>query len=240
MIPGFTYYELFKKNFQLDLLLVTGNEIFVSEIKGYRYDIYFDEDGVIYNSNHTKIDNPLEQVKVATAKFQRLLDQLGIKLKVRYNVIIATEDGVIYGLPKDKPFLLENQVKNYYTRIANSSTPPSDCIRNQVMQLLRFENDWSHRWPDMPVYSFNGMEKGLYFKCCGREVGEVSTRAKAVYCGRCQRKFKVLDLVVDALWDYRFLFHETPSVMRLYEWIGGRVGKKRMYRWNNKGYFNLE
>ena len=64
VIPGFTYYELFKKNFQLDLLLVTGNEIFVSEIKGYRYDIYFDEDGVIYNSNHTKIDDPLEQVKL--------------------------------------------------------------------------------------------------------------------------------------------------------------------------------
>lgn len=185
MIPGFTYYRFFKKNFQLDLLLVTRDEIIVSEIKGYRLDLHFDENGVIYNSNGTKIDDPLEQVRVATEKFQKLLDRLNIKLKIRYNVIIATEGGTIYGLPDDKPFLLQHQVKDYYTKLANSSAPPSDYTKNQIKQLLRYECDWSNRWPDMPPYSFNGMEKGLYFYCCGREVGELPPRTYEVTCDQC-------------------------------------------------------
>ena len=154
-------------------------------------------------------------------------------------MIIATEDGVIYGLPKDKPFLLENQVKNYYTRIANSSTPPSDCIRNQVMQLLRFENDWSHRWPNMPVYSFNGMEKGLYFRCCGREVGEVSPRTYELICPHCQKKYKILDLVTQALIDYMMFFYEKPSIFRLHEWIGYSIDIRRLKKWDFQGQFDI-
>ncbi|MBG9983830.1 hypothetical protein HYO62_02895 [Aerococcaceae bacterium DSM 111022] len=202
--------------------------------------ICFDKDGVIFNSKGTKIDDPLEQVKVATEKFQDLLDRLGIELKVRYNVIIATEEGVIYGLPKGKPFLLQNQVKDYYTKVANAAVPPSNYIKNQINQLLRYEKDWSHRWPNMPMYSFNGMEKGLFFGCCGREVGEIPPGAQEVRCGKCQRKFKVLDLVVDALWDYRFMFYETPNLVRLNEWIGGRVSLRRLKRWCRDGDIKLE
>lgn len=227
-IPGFSYYELFKKNFQLDLLLVTGEEIFVSEIKGYRNDLHFDKDGVIFNSKGTKIDDPLEQVKVATEKFQDLLDRLGIELKVRYNVIIATEEGVIYGLSKGKPFLLQNQVKDYYTKVANAAVPPSNYIKNKINQLLSYEKDWSHRWPNMPIYSFNGMEKGVYFGCCGREVGEIPPRTYEVTCSHCQKKYKILDLVYQAFKDYVFFFYEKPSIFRLHKWIGCRVDIRRL------------
>lgn len=158
MVLGFSYYPLFEDKFQLDLLLITQTEIIVNEIKGYRTDIYFDEDGVIRNKYGTIIDDPLDQVEKATEKLQKLLNQLNIDLDIKYNVIIATEGATIYGLPKGKPIILHHQIKDHFMTLASKIVPPTNEVARQVNQLLMHDNDKSHRWPDMPTYSFNGME----------------------------------------------------------------------------------
>lgn len=237
-IPGFSYYQLFEKNFQLDLLLVTAKVIYISEIKGYRSDLYFDADGVIKNKNGTIIDDPLKQVEKATEKFQNLLNRLNIDLKIQYNVIIATEGGTIYGLPKGKPILLQHQVQNYYSMLAKKATPPTTETAHSVNKFLKFNKDRSHRWPDMPEYSYQNMEKGLYYSCCGNKVGEISPRTFQVSCQNCQRSHKVLDLVINAYNDFILFFNEKPSTPRLQHWIGGRIERHRLRRWKNKGHFD--
>ncbi|MBG9988967.1 NERD domain-containing protein [Aerococcaceae bacterium DSM 111176] len=238
MIRGFSYYPLFEEKFQLDLLLTTRTEIIVNEIKGYRTDIYFDENGVIRNSNDTIIDDPLDQVEKATKKLQKLLNRLNIDLKISYNVIIATEGATIYGLPKDKPIILHHQIKEHFTKLASKIAPPTESVVRQVNKLLKYNNDKSHRWPDMPIYSFNGMEKGLYFNCCGKSVPPFEKYSKKVTCHDCGMDYTILDLARKELNDYRFLFNETPSIPRLSEWIGHRIALKNLYRWKSKNMLN--
>ena len=237
-IPGFSYYQLFEKNFQLDLLLVTAKVIYISEIKGYRSDLYIDAGGVIKNKNGTIIDDPLDQVKKATEKFQNLLDRLKIDLKIQYNVIIATEGGTVYGLTDEKPILLQHQVQDYYRRLARKAAPPTTETVNLVNTFLQFNNDRSHRWPNMPEYSYQNMEKGLYYSCCGNEVGAVSPRTFLVTCQKCQKSHKVLDLVINAYNDFILFFNEKPSTPKLQHWIDGRIERHRLLRWKNKGYFD--
>ncbi len=234
IIKGFSYNELFEDKYQIDTILLTGDEAFLHEIKAYRTDVEFRNDFLI-NGNGTFINNPLTQAKGASEKFTDLLTRLDINLKITYYVIIATEGGIVYDMPRDTKILLRDQVRKYAQDLATTVTPANNRTQKYFGMIDRYNVDKSNLWPDMPRYRFDNMRKGIYFTCCGKEVPPFEKYSKIIRCQNCDRRFNTLELTQKELNDYRILFNDEPTIKRLHDWIGGRILIRNLYNWRAKG-----
>lgn len=125
---------LFKVNnteFQIDILLISSNRIYMFEVKNYEGDfIIQDEQWFVFDSNK-EIRNPLLQLKRSDFLLRQLLQQLGYDFPVESYLVFMNKEFALYQLPSHLPILLHSQLNRFIKKI---NTSPS-ALTNRHIKL---------------------------------------------------------------------------------------------------------
>jgi hypothetical protein len=90
----------------------------------------------------------------------------------------------------------------------------------------------------VPEYHFGELKKGITYGCCGLFVSGVIERK--LVCDKCGVEEDLDAAVLRGVEEYVFLFPERRITTEgIFEWCGGVVSKKRIWRIFNKYYTSV-
>ncbi|MBG9983770.1 NERD domain-containing protein [Aerococcaceae bacterium DSM 111022] len=222
---------------QIDTIIITGDYIFLYEIKWYSKKAtdrgktiqYYsgDED----NPNGPEFKHPREQLKEATEKFKRLMWQLGIKKTLRTYVMFTHPDFVLYNMEEwSLDLVFHSEVESHIEELASTTLRPDDESYH-IYNLLMAENlDTSETMPSVPKYNYASTRKVVKCPECNGVIEEVPKNRRKLKCPCCGKLVLINDIAKKALEDYEVLFKETPTPTQLYNWCGGIFNRMRLYK----------
>jgi hypothetical protein len=90
-------FEDQKTKFQIDSLAITQNSIFLSDVKNYEGDYYYDsEKDQFFIYSGTEITNPLHQLQRCDTLLRQLLKNLGFQFKIVSNLTFVNPEFTLY------------------------------------------------------------------------------------------------------------------------------------------------
>ncbi|WP_423800382.1 nuclease-related domain-containing protein [Neobacillus sp. SAB-20_R2A] len=220
-------FELNGTTFQIDSLIIFQDIISLNEVKNFTGDFFY-QDSKFYDSNGKERKDPLVQLENCESMFRQLLEKLGFKFTVIGKVVHVNPEFTLYQAPLKVPIIFPTQLNNYMRKLEAAPAALNSKHRKLVEKLLALhlaENPYTK----LPAYEYGKMRKGLTCaKCLSFEVSVVGQRC---ICGDCGHEEKVESAVLRHVEELRLLFPDFKITTNLvFEWCGGGVDKKRIFR----------
>lgn len=205
--------------FQLDSTMLTGEPLYLFEVKNYEGD-YFFADGQFYKASNKEkvILNPVSQLERSEVLLRQLLQNLGYKIPIESYVVFINPEFQLYQAPLNKPIIYPNQLNRFMKMVNSRPSKLSGYHRKLADQLVSLHQPAFHR-EKLPPYEFGGLKKGLISACChSLNTTVVGRRLICDICGHTE----LLDQAI--LWSVReiqLLYPDlrlTTSLVQ--EWCG--------------------
>lgn len=216
-------YEISNTVFQIDTIILSGNTIYIFEVKNFEGDFYIEKDSWYSGTSDTEIKNPLLQLQRCETLFRRLLKELGFIGTIKTYLIFINSEFHLYNAPRNSQIIFPTQLNRFLNGFKNNPTLITNQDQNISKKLLSIyltESPYSR----IPKYSYDQLKKGIYCPKC------FSFFQKSLNCSICGYKEDLPPAVERQVREYNLLFPEekiTTSV--IYDWCG-RIRSERTFR----------
>ncbi|WP_246277182.1 nuclease-related domain-containing protein [Neobacillus endophyticus] len=102
--------------FQIDSTMITQKIIYMSEVKNFKSDFYFENER-FYLLDGTEQKNPLLQLERSTSLLRQFFQNLNVTIPLESWIIFINPLFTLYQAPRNKPIILPNQVDRYLHKI---------------------------------------------------------------------------------------------------------------------------
>jgi Nuclease-related domain len=109
--------------FQIDSLLITGNCIYIFEIKNYEGDFYIEQDRWYTAPSKTEVKNPLLQLQRSESLLRRLLQDLRVKTPLKALLIFVNPEFHLYQARMNLPAIFPSQLNRFFDTLKMKSQP---------------------------------------------------------------------------------------------------------------------
>lgn len=221
-------------HFQLDSLMITNEKLFLFEVKNHEGDYVYDEikDGIFSKTN--EILNPYSQVVRAETLLRQLLYKNGIRIPIESAVIFINPEFTLYNAPKDKPYIYPTQIHRYLKRFDKNSTHQPNKNSFIAEKLLSLHTSDSQYW-QIPAYEYEQLRKGV--TCASCHSFNILVKGQSCVCMKCGHCETVSNAVVRCIREYKLLFPKEKIITNtIFDWCGGLVNKKLIYRILRKNF----
>jgi hypothetical protein len=213
--------------FQIDKLLIFGDNISMFEVKNYEGDYYIEND-IWYSIIGTEIKNPLDQVKRSDSFLRRYLQNLRSTMKLNSYLVFVNPEFTLYQAPKNKTIILPTQLK----RLMREIEKPHGKLNERHMELAKkilaghVEDSPFRR---VPSYQYEELEKGML---CGRcRSIETYLDGGRLVCHSCGSAEDVDSAILRSVEEFMFLFPERKvTTNAIHEWCRAVESKKTVRR----------
>lgn len=214
--------------FQIDCLLLTGDALFLLEVKNYTNDYYF-KNGRIYNySTKKEIYNPNTQLERTEYLFNNLLNDMQINMNVRPYVVFINPEFMLYGAIPGSSMIFPTQVKRFLRKINANSLPPNDHTLRLAEALVERRQDKS-AYEQIPEYEWADLKQGIFCNRCAMKL----VREGRLYfvCKQCGNNYKIDDVLLDTIHQFHLLFPKKKvSTENIYQWCAQQLDKRVIRR----------
>lgn len=221
-------YEINGSEFQIDVVLLTSNTIYLLEVKNFTGD-YIIENNKIYSlHSRTQIYNPLHQLERTEYLFKKLLDNFNIKMKISSHVVFINPRFVLYGAQVQSPFLFASQVERFLKRIVDATRPLTQKIYVLAEKLSKASNQ-SSIYNRFPKINKSEIKKGTYCIHCFQSLERKGITS--FHCKNCNKQFKNEEIILQIVYQRYVLFPEDQvTVGKVAGWCNHKISKPTIRR----------
>ena len=214
--------------FQIDTFLITPEKNYLFEIKNFEGDYAYDKEADKFcHLPNTEILNPLHQLQRAQALLGRLLNRHGITTPFESYLVFVHPHFTLYQAPQNSSIILPTQLPSLLTKISTTATPMKRH-HYQLADTLNNLHDLSPVSPDLPAYSFDSLQKGIYCLHCLSY--SITVKGQSCYCEKCRHRELFSNAVLRSALEFKQLFPDINMTSTLiYRWCG-EVGNLRRIR----------
>lgn len=213
--------------FQIDALMITGETIYLFEVKNYEGDFYYDRDR-IFTKNKSEINNPLLQVKRCESLFRQLILSLGFDMPVSASFVFVNPEFTLYQAPLSAPLIFPSQLKRYMKDLNAIYAKLSGKHRRLAEKLSSLhieESPFLH----LPKYRYDQLRKGIFCATCGSF--SCAVKGRSVICEDCGQAESVEAAVLRSIKEFRMLFPERKITTNdIFDWCRIVGSKKTVSR----------
>lgn len=215
--------------FQLDSVLIAGDNIYPINIKNFEND-YVIKDDKWYRHPATEINSPLNQLNKSNTLFSRLISDLGFTYNVEPYLAFVNPLFFLYQAPTNLPAIFPSQMNRFFKKLNSISQKSKATNRNITVaeQLASFHIE-KNPFERIPSYTYGGLKKGL-IGVCGHSFVSKCT-GKVVICNICDCEESIESVVLRSVEELNILFPDMKITTALvYEWCGFIISKKAIRR----------
>jgi hypothetical protein len=224
--------EVNKTKFQIDTTIIFPETIYLSEIKNFEGDFYYEAD-IFYTSSGKERKNPLEQLKRGKSLFRQLLQNLGYHLTVDGSVVFINPEFTLYQAPKDLPFIFPTQLTRFIKKLDKNPAKLNSLHTKLAKQLVTLHQP-ELSYDRLPPYSYEQQKKGITCKTC--RSFSVLIQGKKMVCQNCGCCELVEYAVLRMVEEIKLLFPGRKTTKEVHEWCRVIECKKRIARILEKHY----
>ena len=111
--------EVNKTKFQIDTAIIFQETIYLSEVKNYEGDFYYESD-IFYTFSGKEKKDPLDQLNRGKSLFRQLLQSLGYHLTIDGSVVFVNPEFFLYQAPKNLPFIFPTQLNRFMKKLTGN------------------------------------------------------------------------------------------------------------------------
>lgn len=214
--------------FQIDALMITGETIYLFEVKNYKGDFYYERDRIFTKNNKSEINNPLLQVKRCESLFRQLILSLGFDMPVSASVVFVNPEFTLYQAPLSAPLIFPSQLKRYMKDLNAIYAKLSGKHRRLAEKLSSLhieESSFLH----LPKYEYDQLRKGIVCDTCSSF--SCAVKGRSMICEDCGHAESVEAAVLRSVREFRMLFPERKITTNdIFDWCRIVDSKKRVSR----------
>ncbi|MEB1805967.1 MAG: NERD domain-containing protein [Bacillaceae bacterium] len=219
---------LFEHNhtiFQIDSLLITGESIFLIEVKNYDGDYYIEGEKwypLTTTEIKREVKNPLLQLKRTESMFIQLLHHLGfssITSTVKSQLVFVNPNFFLYHAPLQLPIIFPTQIQRFINNLGDMSAKKNRDIHHKLVDSLVSIHLNNSPYNRLPQYNFDQLKKGIPCKKCSSFINEFTH--SILICQKCGFHEKTSAAVLRCVEEYALLFPDH------------RITKTAIYDWCN-------
>ncbi|WP_017755179.1 nuclease-related domain-containing protein [Calidifontibacillus oryziterrae] len=211
-------FEINNTIFQIDSLIISGENIYLFDVKNFDGDYYVCSDNKWYSITEIEIKNPIHQLNRCETLLKRLLQNIGCNQLISSNVIFINPNFYLYQAPINLPIIFPTQIKRFLQKL--DLTLQKSKIKDKQVKLaekLLAHNLDTSPYIRKPEYTYDQLKKGIYCKEC--HSFEVYTNSKMVVCKICGFREKIENSVLRNIEEYKVLFPDKKiTTSSIQEW----------------------
>lgn len=223
--------------FQIDLLLISKNDIYLLEVKNYQGNYVIQNDNWYTASSRTEIRNPLHQLKRSELLLQQLLEKTSFRFSIKPYLVFVHPTFQLYQAPLDAPIIFLTQLNQFINQLQATpfeQTPPQIKLANYLTSKQLSQSPRGR----LPDYDFASLRKGIVCGECSAFV-EVYNRIKVI-CRSCQKQESINAAVNRSVIEFNLLFpDEKITVPTIYKWCSIIQSQKTIRRILKKYYHQV-
>ncbi|GAB3049841.1 hypothetical protein GCM10027286_11140 [Virgibacillus ainsalahensis] len=213
--------------FQIDSLIIKSDKVYLYEIKNYEGDYYYESDK-LFKLPQAEIINPLHQLSRSESLLRQLFRRLGFNPQIDASVVFINPDFTLYQAPLDKPFILPNQLNNYFKKenITHSKlSGQHKLLADKLISLHTAESPFSQ----LPPYNYQALRKGI--TCIRCNSFSIFVEGRKCICEECGNEEIVANAVTRSVKEFRLLFPDQKITTNvIHEWCQVVPSKTRIRR----------
>ncbi len=201
--------------FECDIILLTGNQVYVIEVKNYQGVLVYENGRCFYNTHETSL-NPFEQIRTNHLNLKRMCARISPSIDVQATVIFAGDDHEV---------VMKTPLENVRVVTRNG-------IRNFILGIVQQENHAIAEHIDHArlLRLFKSCEIDNPYRPAPLSVAEMKHVCPGIYCANCHSfnvqitKFKVIcscglhesreEAIIRTICDYGVLNYGRPLVRK--------------------------
>ncbi|QOR67551.1 NERD domain-containing protein [Cytobacillus suaedae] len=208
-------YEISNTVFQIDTIILSGNTIYIFEVKNFEGDFYIEKDAWYSGTSDNEVKNPLLQTQRCETLFRRLLKELGFVGTIKSYLIFINLEFHLYHAPRNSQMIFPTQLSRFLNGFRNnptSITKQDQNISKKLLSIYLTESPYSR----IPKYTYDQLKKGIYCPKC------YSFFQRSLHCSNCGYKEDLPTAVDRQVREYNLLFPEEKITTNvIYDWCGG-------------------
>ncbi|GAE93508.1 hypothetical protein JCM21714_2594 [Gracilibacillus boraciitolerans JCM 21714] len=194
-------FEFGTTSFQLDSLILTGEEMILLDIKNHPGDYKFSENRWFKMPNK-EISNPLLQLKRNETLMRQLMEHLHQRLTVESYNVFNHPEFTLYQAPLSKHFIFPTQIPRFISSL-NERQPAHSSQLKLAHQLISIDIG-PYPQPQIPKYQYTLLKKGLRCKECHSL--SMKTEGRRAVCLKCHNHEHVHDAILRNIHEFQQLF----------------------------------
>lgn len=233
VIPLFNcLFDVEETEIQIDCILLTGDTIFLLEIKNYVGDYFLENDKIYSVQTKKQIRDPLIQLERADYLFNKLLEQLQVNMKVRSYVAFVNKHFTLYNASLQLPMIFPSQIKRFLQKIDANGSALMKSTEQLAEMLVRVRKEKSE-YERLPEYDITQLKRGVFCKECFKKLERKGQQTFS--CLHCIQDFHINDLIRHAIAQYHLLFPDKRITTKsITEWCGHVFSRVFVSKFLNK------
>ncbi|MBO0992848.1 nuclease-related domain-containing protein [Bacillus sp. SD088] len=189
--------------FEIDVLLIFENTIYLIEVKYYEGDYYIDSD-IWYTLTKKEIHHPILQLNRCVSLFRRLLQQSGVHLPVKEYVLFNHPEFTLYQADPELPIILPTQINRFKKHLDKIDSKTNE---KHLLLAKKFLKDHIEKSPyqRLPNYSFEQIRKGIMCTGC-HSLTATSLIGRNIVCEHCGTEEKVDLAILRSVDEFKLVF----------------------------------
>ena len=209
--------------FQIDSLLITGDCIYIFEVKNYEGDFYIDQDRWYTAPSKNEVKNPLLQLQRSESLLRRLLHELRVKTPLKALLIFINPEFHLYQAAMNLPAIFPAQLNRFLDTLKMKSQPATKnhfVLAEKLMSLHMKDIPYGRHFK----YTFEELEKGVKCTSCGLFMSLLNKNNLKCGCGSIEKtEFAILRSVE----EYKILFPEEKITTKSIHMFCNILNSKR-------------
>ncbi|WP_240376111.1 nuclease-related domain-containing protein [Bacillus piscicola] len=200
--------------FQIDTLLLSGDSIYLFDVKTFEGDYTFEEDHW-HSSSGVETRNPIHQLHRSESLLRQLLRHLRLDLPIVSYAVFVHSEFTLYQAKPSLPLILPTQLAHYVRKWHTEFSPP-DQKYTQLAERLRSLHVEKSPYRRTPNYEYQQLRKGVVCENCPTFMRFIK---KFFHCPACKTLEPLEKAVIRSIHDFALLFPEaTITTNVIYEW----------------------
>jgi len=205
------------KTFQIDSLIISGNTIYLYEVKNYSGSYEYRDDSLRSQTEY-EIDNPLERLHRRKTAIYNLTRKMGYRFNIKSFVVFINPEFYLYDLPRDKPFIFSGQLPSHFQSLEKEHGVITESHKKLAQKLcdMHIEN---YRAKGLPAYNYSDLQKGILCPNCFSFEHNDTRQTRC--CKKCGYKESITEAIRRSVEEVRGLFPDMVITSSLiYDWCG--------------------
>ncbi|MGN8647715.1 nuclease-related domain-containing protein [Gracilibacillus sp. HCP3S3_G5_1] len=212
--------------FQIDSILLTGDTLYLFDVKNYPGD-YMHAEKRWYKLPKKEINNPLLQLKRNETLMRQVLQELQVNVQMECYDVFINSEFTLYQAPINKQLIFPSQIAKFIKDL-RSQTPVTSSQHKLAKQLIARDTG-NYPYPRIPTYEYQQLKKGL--RCVNCNSISVNLRGRNCFCSTCGHVDAIHKAFLRNIDELRLLFSDQKLTTNLvYDWCGKEYSKKSIQR----------
>lgn len=220
--------EANRQTFQIDTLVITGNNLLVYEIKNFHGEYTFHDNELKTPPYKRVIMNPLTQLNRCGTLLNILLDKIGASISVNRKLVFVNDSFVLYQKTEHPDILLPQQIERHISHLNSFSVPVNSLQRELGYKLLQLHQT-EDRYIQVPEYTFEELKKEIMCPQCRLNLKTKNRRT--AYCPACGFSALNTRIISEEVQAFVLLFPDQKlTTAVIYDWCGALFPKRTIQR----------